>query len=289
MKAADLYEKVTDQIVATIESGDAGQWTAPWHGTFGIPRNAQTGNTYRGGNILALWIAADAAGYTDPIWATYRQWETLGAQVRKGERATYAIKWIVKDAGDSGAEPGETSLNELDRRAFPKAFALFNASQVDGYDLPAKPSKIETIAYAETFFANVGATVTTGAPSYSSARDTIALPPIGAFKSAEDYYATSAHEHGHWTGHKTRLDRQLANRFGSDAYAAEELIAELTAAFVCAHLGIATTPRPDHAQYLASWVKVLKADSRAIFAAATAAQAAADYLTAAAAEKEMAA
>jgi antirestriction protein ArdC len=114
---------------------------------------------------------------------------------------------------------------------------------------------------------------------YSPADDSIILPPFAAFFTPTDYYGTRAHETGHWTSHSSRCDRQLGKRFGDNAYAVEELVAELTAAFTLAHLGLSSEPRADHAQYIASWLKVLKADSRAIFTAASKAQHATDYLT----------
>jgi antirestriction protein ArdC len=159
---------------------------------------------------------------------------------------------------------------------------VFNAAQVDGYE-PTPPTQNTDVQItdAEAFFARVGATVehrNEGRAYYSHTADLIVLPPFESFTDAPAYYATSAHEHGHWTGHRTRLNRDLANRFGDDAYAAEELVAELSAAFTCAALGISTTPRPDHAAYLAHWLNILRADPRALFTVASKAQAATDHL-----------
>jgi antirestriction protein ArdC len=207
--------------------------------------------------------------------------------VQRGQRATFGLKWVDKRSADDGREAGETSLSDLSRRAFPVGFALFNAEQTEraeGFDgvawePPTRSAGPDPIPACAAFFDAIGARTMTGAPAYSPSRDTIFLPSIEAFDSAEAYYATSAHEHAHWSGHSSRLARDLSGRFGSDAYAAEELVAELAAAFVAASLEIETTPRADHAQYLGSWLRVLRADSRALYSAATAAQAAADYLT----------
>ena len=184
-------------------------------------------------------------------------------------------------------EAGEISLSDLTRRSFPIGFALFHADQTEvaeGFDgVPWKPPRTRTgpevIPECAGFFERIGARIVSGAPAYSPSRDTIFLPPIDAFTDAASLYATSAHEHVHHTGHSSRLARDLSGSFGSDGYAREELVAELGASFIAAVLGIETQPREDHAQYLASWLRVLKADPRALFTAATAAQAAADYLT----------
>jgi antirestriction protein ArdC len=290
MKASAVCESVTAAIVEQLERAeDLGPWVAPWHGRHGMPRNAATGNQYRGGNVVALWAAQIRQGHTSEVWATYRQWAELGRQVQRGQKASYGIKWIDKTRSDDGSEPGEVNLAEVERRAFPVGFAVFNYAQTDpaegfegvAWKPPSPKSCPDSIpAYAE-FFDCIGAVISTGAPAYSPARDTIFMPALEAFDDAEAYYATSAHEYCHWTGHASRLARDLSGRFGSDAYAAEELIAELGAAFVAALLGMETSPRADHAQYISSWLRVLRSDSSALFPVATASQAAADYLIAA--------
>jgi antirestriction protein ArdC len=171
---------------------------------------------------------------------------------------------------------------------FTRGYSVFNAAQVDGYT-PAADSDIpmpERIAHAEAFFQTIGADVRHGGNQafYAPATDHIQMPPFPAFRDNLSYYSTLAHETTHWTAKESRCDRQLGKRFGDSAYAAEELIAELGAAFTCAHLGLSTEPREDHAQYLASWLKVLKADSRAIFTAASKAQQATDWMVARAGE-----
>jgi antirestriction protein ArdC len=159
---------------------------------------------------------------------------------------------------------------------------VFNAAQVDGYTPKAEPELTlnERTANAEAFFAGVGADVGHGGNRayYSPSSDHIQMPPFQAFDESVSYYSTLAHEHTHWTASAGRCDRQLGKRFGDNAYAAEELIAELGAAFTCAQLGLSTEPRADHAAYIESWLKVLKADKRAIFTAASKAQQACDWL-----------
>jgi antirestriction protein ArdC len=159
---------------------------------------------------------------------------------------------------------------------------VFNAAQVDGYS-PATDEYMpmpERMAHAEAFFRGVGADVRHGGNQafYSPVTDHIQMPPFQAFSEAVPYYSTLAHEHTHWTANAGRCDRQLGKRFGDSAYAAEELIAELGAAFTCAHLGLSTEPRADHAAYIQSWLRVLKADKRAIFTAASKAQQACDWM-----------
>lgn len=284
---ADIYQRVTERIVAAIEQGaEAGDWRMPWHGggdgqPCAVPVNAATGKAYRGINVLALWAAAQAEGYGMGTWATYRQWRGMGAQVRKGEQASPVVFWKVsgKEEGDDaedGAEDGRRS------RVFARGYSVFNAAQVDGYEAPALPMlpEPERISHAEAFFAALGVEVEHGGhrACYVPGRDVIRMPPFGLFRDAVAYYATLAHEATHWAGHASRCARDLSGRFGSEAYAAEELVAELGAAFLCADLRLAAEPRPDHAQYVASWLKVLRGDTRAIFTAAAKAQAAADWM-----------
>jgi antirestriction protein ArdC len=271
MNRNELYESVTAQVVAQIEAG-VDRWRMPWHAIAdaGEPVNALTANAYRGGNHLVLGMVAVARGWGGN-WATYKQWKELGAQVRRGERATHGVKWSRVEDKRTGEE-----------RMVPLCFSVFAAEQVDGWTAPAPIERDtpERIAAADAFFSLIAAEVRHGGnrAAYLPSGDYIVLPDLAQFEQAHDYYATAAHEHAHWSGHGARLARDLSGRFGSDAYAAEELVAELSAAFTCARLGISATPRPDHAAYLASWLRVLRADSSALFHAASKAQAASDYL-----------
>jgi len=277
----DVYATVTAQIITAIEQG-VGNWRMPWH-TSGrhafSPINVASKKPYRGINTVCLWAAAQAKGYERGEWATYQQWQDKGGQVRKGEKASLVVFWKF---GNDSTETQEGENNHSSRLLFTRGYSVFNASQVDGYTRTAdlEVSMPERIAHAEAFFQAIRAEVRHGGNQafYAPASDHIQMPPFQAFTENLSYYSTLAHEHTHWTANAGRCDRQLGKRFGDNAYAAEELIAELGAAFTCAHLGLSTEPRQDHAQYLASWLRVLKADSRAIFTAASKAQQATDWL-----------
>ena len=280
----DVCERVTSQIVNSIEQG-VGNWRMPWHtsGRFAFsPINVTSKKPYRGINTLCLWAAAQAKGYERGEWGTYRQWQERGAQVRKGEKATLVVFWKFAGTSDESPEDGDEQPASSSRLLFTRGYSVFNASQVDGHTPKVEPdaSTIERIEQADAFFKGIEATVRHGGNEafYSLASDHIQMPPFQAFKENASYYSTLAHEHTHWTAKADRCDRQLSTRFGDSAYAAEELIAELGAAFTCAYLGLSTEPRADHAAYIDSWLKVLKADKRAIFTAASKAQQAADYL-----------
>lgn len=287
----DVYQRVTDSIVAAIEKG-VGNWKMPWH-TSGrdafSPINTCSKKAYRGINTLCLWAAAQDKGYTSGEWGTYQQWQDRGAQVRKGEKATLVVFW--KFANTETQDGDETTHGS--RLLFTKGYSVFNAAQVDGYTpksepLPAGP---ERIAATDAFFAAVGADVRHGGNRafYTTGDDHIQMPMLQQFTDNLSYYSTLAHEHTHWTAKAGRCDRQLGKRFGDHQYAAEELIAELGAAFVCASLGLSSEPREDHAQYIKSWLNVLKADKKAIFTAASKAQQACDWMVKQAEQIEVAA
>jgi len=280
----DVYERVTSQIINAIEQG-VSNWRMPWHtsGKFAFsPINVASKKPYRGINTLCLWAAAQAKGYERGEWATYQQWQDRKAQVRKGEKATTVVFWKFAHSAAETQEDGEEHTAGSSRLLFTRGYSVFNASQVDGCTPKADPDTPveQRIESAEQFFARIDARVVHqgNRAFYSPDTDSITLPPFAAFFTAMDYYSTRAHETGHWTAKADRCNRELGKRFGDNAYSVEELIAELTAAFVCGHLGLSSEPRPDHAQYIASWLRVLKADKRAIFTAASKAQQAADYM-----------
>jgi antirestriction protein ArdC len=280
----DVYARVTSQIVNAIEQG-AGSWRMPWHtsGRFAFsPINVASRKPYRGINTLCLWAAARQKGYERGEWGTYQQWQERGAQVRKGEKATLVAFWKFANDSAESQDDGAETLAGRSRLLFTRGYSVFNAGQVDGYTpRPDASAPVEErIEQADAFFSAINAHVCHqgNRAFYSPADDTITLPPFAAFHAPLDYYSTRAHETGHWTSAAGRCDRQLGKRFGDNAYSVEELVAELTAAFTLAHLGLSSEPRPDHAQYIASWLHVLNADKRAIFTAASKAQQAADYL-----------
>jgi len=287
MKADDSYERVTAQLVRQLETASANDWQRPWFtmATEG-PRNAETERPYRGMNAWAFAVA-DAA--TTPHWGSFKMWLRLGYVVRTGEHAEHGIYWKATTKTRRGGTLRDLEAGERPGLV-PFGFAVFNFSQVeplDGFDgtrweppAPMVRTDHERHAAAEAMFARAGADVrhAPGRAFYSPAGDYLSVPDLSDFRDAEGYYATLAHEHGHWTGHPSRLARDMSGRFGSAAYAMEELVAEMAAAFMCASVGVSATPRRDHASYLASWLQVLRSDHRAVYTAAKAAQSAADYV-----------
>jgi antirestriction protein ArdC len=256
----DVYTRVTAQIIAAIEAG-AGDWKMPWHhdgSAISRPINVGSERRYRGINVIALWIAAQAAGYGTGLWGTYRQWLATGAQVRKGERGTVVVLW--KEIAPR-QEPEDANDGESDRpRCFARAFWVFNVAQVDGYEpkaVAALPER-EQFAHADGFVEALKIPATFGAyhAHYRLDLDRIFMPPFQAFDDTAAFYGTYLHECAHATAAKHRLDRKFDERFGRDAYAIEEVTAELTASFILADLSIAHHPRPDHAAYVASWLRL---------------------------------
>ncbi|MAH84950.1 MAG: hypothetical protein CBB68_11755 [Rhodospirillaceae bacterium TMED8] len=276
MNNIDLYNKITSQITELMRQHGS-DWTRPWTTTEGGPLNALTGDHYKGINTLLLNLEAGVNGYRKPYWATFKQWRMKGGSVRKGQKGTLGVfyKPIVIEQSDEGI------------RTVPvmKHFFLFNADQVDGI---VTPEKEETVAIQDRNHAVddllncSGATIyETGSRAYyRPSEDHICIPPFSAFSSSEMFYSTLLHELSHWSGHSTRLNRKegMQSRFGSSAYAMEELVAELASAFLSIQLKVSHEPRKDHAQYLNSWIKVLNQDPKAFSSAASKAQRVADYL-----------
>lgn len=279
-----LYETITNDILAELEKGVA-PWVKPWDASPGgetllLPHNALTRKRYRGVNILILWRAALRKGYRHSAWIGFHQARELGGHVRKGETATPIVYGSTFVPKEERGKPEE----EQQRVPFLKKRVVFNVEQIAGLpeDLSRIPEPVplpDASAGVERFLRTVGAQVRHGGDRafYSPPFDFIALPNPEAFESAPFYYATSLHEHAHWTGHESRLDRDLTGRFGEPSYAAEELVAELAAAYLCAQLSIPGRLR--HAEYLGSWIKLLHDNHRAIFAAASRATDAAEYLS----------
>ena len=284
----NLYDEVTARIVAELEAGRA-PWVQPW-GTpgakagLGLPKNALTGRTYSGVNILILWHHVVRAGFSTQTWLTYRQAQEMGGYVMKGERgvtACHADTFIPK----AERERAERDGDEPGRVPFLKRFTLFNVEQCEGlpedaYKGAAPLPDAEIIPRAERLIGATGADFRIGGTKafYVPSEDFIRVPPQPAFYEQINYYRTCFHELGHWTGHKDRLARDLSHGFGSKPYAREELVAEMASAFVCASLSI--TPTVRHTDYIGSWLEVLKEDNRAIFRAASQASKAADFILA---------
>ena len=283
-----LYQEITDKIIAELEAGRA-PWVQPWgmaaaKAPLAMPRNASTHRRYSGINVLILWGAVIERGFSTQSWLTFRQALGLGGNVRKGERGTtvvYADRFTPEDerrrAEQTGEEPGAIP--------FLKRFTVFNTDQCEGLPEeiakvapPPPPGLIEP--RAEALIAATGADFRIGGARafYSPTHDFIQVPPPQAYFEPINWHRTACHELAHWVGHPSRLARDLSGSYGSKAYAREELIAEMAGAFVCASLGIAPTVR--HADYIGSWLEVLREDDRAIVRAASAASKAADYLLA---------
>ena len=269
----DIYEKVTNRIIADLEKGEL-TWIKPWNSGNAEGRIIRplrhNGVPYSGINILMLWGAAMEGGFASPFWMTYKQAQELGAHVRKGERGSLVV-YANTITRSEEAEDGSAEERVI---PFMKGYTVFNVEQIEG--LPAhyctKPEPViyaaQRIDHAEAFFAATGADIRHGGNSahYSGASDHVQMPVFESFRSPEAYYATLAHELTHWTKHPNRLDRDFGRkRWGDEGYAREELVAELGAAFLCADLSLTPEPGADHAAYIQSWLKVLKDDKRAIF------------------------
>lgn len=293
----DLYQDVTDTVIAQLEAGTV-PWVQPW-GRDGItapcalPSNASTGRAYSGINILLLWGAAIETARTTPYWLTFKQALSLGGCVRKGERGTtvcYADTFIPKAEAEKAKQTGD----DPQRVGFLKRYTVFNADQCEGLDARffegvAPLPERELIPRAEGLIKATGADFRIGGDRafFVPSEDFIQVPPQPAFRDQINYYRTCFHELGHWTGHESRLDRKLTTSKGTKDYAREELVAEMTSAFVCASQSI--TPTVRHADYLGAWLDVLKEDKRAIFRAASLASKAADFILAFEAGTEIAA
>ena len=274
----DIYQTVTNQILEVMETA-TGQGRRLWDAQPSLPMNLATGKPYTGMNTLILWGAAISRGYRSPYWLTFKQAQAMGGQVRKGEHGALCIFYKPWESEGTNSETGET---ETTRGAVLKSFRTFNLDQIDGITAPATEPRaaFEILADAEALLQRTPAPIREGGDRacYIPSLDEIRMPARETFVNPEAFYSVACHEMTHSTGHKTRLDRDFSGRFGTEAYAMEELIAELGAAFLCAEVGILPTTREDHAHYLANWIKVLKGDTKAIFTAAAAASKAAAFI-----------
>lgn len=282
----NLYSEITDKIIAELEAGRV-PWVQPW-GTaaakapLGLPKNASTGRTYSGINVLLLWGAVIERGFTGQSWLTFRQALSLGGNVRKGERGTtvvYADRFVPEDEKRRARETGE------DAQAIPflKRFTVFNTDQCENLpeDVAAAAPPVPTGLIEPRVEALIAATgidfrIGGNRAFYVPAHDYVQVPPPQAYFEAINWHRTALHELGHASGAPHRLNRDLSGSFGSKKYAFEELIAEINAAFCCASLGIVPTVR--HADYIGSWLDVMREDSRAIVRAASQASKAADWI-----------
>ncbi|MBQ5265155.1 DUF1738 domain-containing protein [Klebsiella pneumoniae] len=252
-------------------------WACPWQrvpGMSGLPSNYTTGTVYSGMNIMLLWCSASEQGFSDSRWMTYKQAQAAGGQVRKGEHGTIAIFYTTLEK--------ENDAGEIDHIPMLKTFVVFNVEQIDGLSLTAETvapeATFDPLPQAENLFSNSGARIIEKGQNafFMPSTDEIWLPERHLFADAANFYATGLHELVHWSGAKSRLNREMKGRFGSEDYAFEELIAELGSAFLMADLGI--VGEVQHESYIASWLKALKNDKRYIFKASSAASKAHRYL-----------
>jgi antirestriction protein ArdC len=276
--AHDPMQEFANRIVAELERG-VKPWVWPWNKEKAAgphaPFNPVTGRRYHGINVLILGIDMRAFQTGDPRWMTYQQAQEKRWQVRKGERSTTIFFTKSYEIEDETAEDEAKTVRVL------RHYSVFHASQIDG--IPAyKPPAMDEAPWtrpeaSDVILRNSGAVIRIGGDRafYSPSTDHIQLPPEQAFDGPAEFATTALHELAHWTGHPSRLNRDLQNRFGSAAYAMEELRAELASAFVANELGI-PADIPHHASYIASWIKPLKDDKREIFRAAADAQRIAD-------------
>ena len=282
----DVYKRITDKIIADLEQG-VRTWMKPWNAGNTAERITRplrhNGIPYSGINILMLWAEGVSQGFSSPMWMSFRQATQLNAHVKKGEKGSLVVyaNSITRTEQDASGEDSEREIHYM------KGYTVFNVEQVEG--LPAyyyqqsemKTTPVERIVHAEEFFKATKAEIRYRGDRayYSCDGDYIQMPVIEAFRDAESFYATLAHESAHWTKHPSRLDRDFERKsWGDEGYAREELVAELSSAFLCADLGLTPEVRDDHASYIANWLTALKNDKRAIFSAASHAQKAVDYL-----------
>ena len=286
----DIYQEVTNRMLDMMADGDLGKWTASWNRTTsrGLPVKHDM-KPYRGVNVIMLWSAQQELGYTSNVWMTYRQAESYGGNVKKGEKSQ--ARSILFKPFEKGVKQDD-GTDKVSKFLMIRDYAVFNCDQIE--NLPARfyatnvpltefVNGDERIDHADEFFGNLGMDLHHGGDRafYRPSTDEVHMPEFSEFKSSRDYYATLAHESTHWTGGDKRLKRiRNTARFGDEAYAFEELIAEIGAAFTMATLGLSPTdePRKDHVQYLKTWIKVLKNDKKAIFTAASAASNAIDFM-----------
>ena len=306
------YEKITSKIIKALENNTR-PWVQPWDGGVLAMPMRHNNTAYQGINTLILWQEAREGGYNSPYWMTFKQAKILGGIIRKGETATTIFyagsianndneeeqevigKSNSQDSGlDKSTDPNNNQNQKPSYRKFMKSYKVFNANQIESLteeyykpqgsensDTANSTKQLEILPKLEEFIKNTKANIKHGGIKayYKPSTDHIQIPEMKCFKNSHSYYSTICHELTHWSGGKERLNRDLSGkRFGDMGYAMEELVAELGAAFLSSSLGINPNVREDHAPYIASWLKVLKSDKRAIFNAASLAQNASNYL-----------
>ena len=283
----DVYQMVTNTIIEQLEQGVI-PWQPSWNGSTGqlplsLPANKVTGNYYRGINIVLLWSAAMKNKFATSEWASFKQWSSKNEYVRKGEKGSFVIYYDTIEKEEDG---------ETKKIPFIKTSYVFNRCQLNSYVAPKivnpdlQPSLFEKIDPIDAFLENTKAVIETwdGDPCYNVTEDMVKVPYPEKFvhtatcTATEGFYSTMLHELVHWSGAKHRLNRTGGKKFGDQAYAVEELVAEFGAAFLCAGFGIATVENAEHASYIDHWLKVLKEDKQCVVSAASEASKTVEYL-----------
>ena len=277
----NVYESVTERILTQLEAGII-PWRKEWKATgkTGLPYNYASGKQYRGINILLLM----SSGFNDARWMTYKQAQDAGGNVKRGEKGTKIVFWSLFNVTKKGDTGGEYSTDKV---PFAREYTVFNIDQIENLpqSLPFETPVFEPIpaahSMASDYMKRAGIDLKHGGASayYSPSLDYVQMPKETDFKSPDAYYSTLFHELGHSTGHKVRLGRDMSGGFGSSDYSKEELVAEFTAAFLCAQVGISNERvEANHAAYIQSWMKAIKNDKKLVVSAAQKAQKAADYI-----------
>ncbi len=281
----DLYQQVTDTIIRQLDAGTI-PWQQPWKSDSSriltLPQNSVTGKRYRGVNILLLWASALEQKFPSADWASFKQWKQKGESIRKSEKGSMIVYYDTFEKDVDG---------EIKNVPFLKMSVVFNRSQLSGFTPEQEPQEdhtplFERLSLVEEFVKHTKASIEHKGDSacYVPSIDKIYMPPSETFMDVQDcsatehYYSTLSHELIHWTGNPKRLNREMGKRFGDSSYAAEELVAELGAAFLCASFGLQTVSKGSHASYIDHWKQVLKENNRCIIAAASEASKAVDYL-----------
>ncbi len=276
-KVQEVYDNLTSELINQLEKNPT-TWTKPFVSIGqNTPHNPISGTVYQGSNFVLLNVVRWGRDYATGKWATYKQWSSVDCQVRKGEKATKGINWSPRfnclDCKKTSHKACQIPSHEVRSFMAPNVFSVFNADQVEGDteniehpDFPAGQDLVEpSVDEIREAFNRTGSNWSEGGDSahYVPALDRIRVPEAKQFATAEGFASTLGHEHGHWTGHESRLNRNLEGRFGDEAYAFEELIAELTSVFICNRLGISHEAEQNHAAYLQSWLKALRGEDGA--------------------------
>lgn len=278
-----ICESITNEVVKSLKEGKL-PWERGWRDTlnsgFQIPTNYMTETAYNGFNILCLLIAQKQNGYNSSEWMTYKQAQDVGAHVRKGEKATQGVYWAEKEE----EKIDENGKKKIIKKLIPCVFSVFNVDQIDGVDREIKivddSEAFDPIEKAERILKNSGAKIYEKPQNeayYNTRRDFIVLPERKQFKNATAFYDTAFHELGHWTGHESRLNRELVGRFDTEEYAKEELRAELASFFLSASIGIPHNST-NHKAYIKSWIRALESDPKEIYRAAQDAKKIVEYI-----------